>query len=297
MDSDSESRRLDNFLISSLRGVPRSHIYSLIRTGQVRVNSSRAKPKRKLCIGDVIRIPPVRTPVRSTDIEVGRLLKNAVKRVLYEDEFMMAVDKPAGITVHSGTRHNVGFIEAMRSERKDLRFIELVHRLDKDTSGVLLLAKNNRFLRELHMLWRNSSNTQQVEKFYCALVRGRLKSKRKNLVSHLEQHGRDVRASKQIARSVMTAVHRFDICTQVDIELITGKTHQARIQSMQFNHPIAGDRKYGDNEFNSVMRQFGLKRMFLHAQHIRFRHPETNQPVSIEAKLPSELSTVLDKLH
>lgn len=300
VDQGSDDRRLDNYLISILRGVPRSHIYSIIRTGQVRVNRARAKAGQRLKIGDLVRIPPVGTTEKAVPASVSPALKKAVNNIIFEDEYMVAVDKPTGITVHAGSRHNFGFIEAMRFERPDFSYIELVHRLDKDTSGILILARDKRFLRDLHTLWRRESDYSNLVKRYSALVRGRWE---KGVRTVETSHSPDTMKFKSeklpqvTSFSTFTPIKEYSSCTLVEIELHTGKTHQARRHALQIGRPIAGDRKFGSKLFNEEMRKFGLKRMFLHAHKIRMLHPVTEEFIEIECNLPSELTDVLSKLE
>ena len=296
VDQGSDDRRLDNYLISILRGVPRSHIYSIIRTGQVRVNRARAKAGQRLKIGDLVRIPPVRTTEKAVPASVSSILKKAVNNIIFEDEYMVAVDKPTGVTVHAGSRHNFGFIEAMRFERPDFSYIELVHRLDKDTSGILILARDKRFLRDLHILWRRESEYSNLVKRYSALVRGRWERGTRTIET---SHSPDTmnKLPQVTSVSTFTPIKEYSSCTLVEIELHTGKTHQARRHALQIGRPIAGDRKFGSKLFNEEMRNFGLKRMFLHAQKIRMLHPVTEEFIEIECNLPSELTDVLSKLE
>ena len=300
VDQGSDDRRLDNFLISILRGVPRSHIYSIIRTGQVRVNRARAKAGQRLKMGDLVRIPPVRTTEKAVPTSVSPILKKAINNIIFEDDYMVAVDKPTGVTVHAGSRHNLGFIEAIRFERPDLSYIELVHRLDKDTSGILILARNKRFLRDLHTLWRRESDHSNLVKRYCALIRGRWEEGDRTVET---SHSPDTmkfksdRLPQVTSVSTFSPIKEYSSCTLVEIELHTGKNHQARRHALQIGRPIAGDRKFGSKLFNEEMRIFGLKRMFLHAQKIRILHPVTKEFIEIECSLPLELTDVLNKLE
>ena len=299
IDSESDDRRLDNFLTSQLRGVPRSHIYNLIRTGQVRVNRGRAKANRRLKCGDIVRIPPVVVQDRQRDAQASSKLISAAQQVLFEDEFMLVLEKPAGIAVHSGTRHNLGLIEAIRQTRPNEPNIELVHRLDKDTSGVLVLAKNKRSLRKMQSQWRREVDASALRKEYSALLMGRWDSQSPTIVeseSALDNSATKAHQRPSVATSCFTPIRNFENCVLVEIELHTGKTHQARLHALQLGRPIAGDRKFGDREFNAKMRHFGLKRMFLHACKITMTHPFSNQAIVFEAELPPELSAVIDNL-
>ena len=299
IDADSENRRLDNFLISILQGVPHSHIYNLIRTGQVRVNSGRAKASRRLKSGDRVRVPPVITRKKELVGEISPKLKSAVQQILFEDECLIVLDKPAGIAVHSGTRHNLGLIEAMKMTRKSEPGIELVHRLDKDTSGVLVLAKNSRALRILQAQWRREGLSHSLSKHYLALLKDRWEDQSERCVetapfNQSTNSGR--RQSAAAAVSYFSPVRNFRSCTLVSIELLTGKTHQARHHALHIGQPIAGDRKYGDRDFNRQMQAMGLKRMFLHANRVSIVHPVSKQQVMFESELPADLTAVIKQL-
>ena len=299
IDADSENRRLDNFLISILQGVPHSHIYNLIRTGQVRVNSGRAKAGRRLKSGDRVRVPPVITRKKEFVGEISPKLKSAVQQILFEDECLIVLDKPAGIAVHSGTRHNFGLIEAMKMMRKNEPGIELVHRLDKDTSGVLILAKNSRSLRFLQAQWRREGDSHSLSKHYLALLKDRWEDPLERcvetaLINHSTNSGKHQSATAAV--SYFSAVRNFRSCVLVSIELLTGKTHQARQHALHIGQPIAGDRKYGDRDFNRLMQAMGLKRMFLHASRVSIIHPISKQQVMFESELPADLTAVIKQL-
>ncbi len=300
VDEQSADRRLDNFLISLLRGVPHSHVYNLIRTGQVRVNRGRAKASTRLDQGDIVRIPPVVTRNRSKPGKFSPVLERALQRVVFEDESLLVLDKPAGVAVHSGTRHNFGLIEALRQVRQDGNNIELVHRLDKDTSGVLVLAKSHRVLRHLQNQWRRDSHPTSLRKHYCALLKNhwpdagakRIESEPRKPKKKFKSHQQSVGAL-----SIFSPVRNFQQCVLVDIELHTGKTHQARQHAQEIGHPIAGDRKYGDLQFNQNMFTLGLKRMFLHASRIELIHPTSERLITVEVCLPTELTSIIDRLE
>ena len=299
IDADSENRRLDNFLISILQGVPHSHIYNLIRTGQVRVNSGRAKAGRRLKSGDRVRVPPVITRKKEFVGEISPKLKSAVQQILFEDECLIVLDKPAGIAVHSGTRHNFGLIEAMKLMRKNEPGIELVHRLDKDTSGVLVLAKNSRALRYLQAQWRREGFPHSLSKHYLALLKDRWEYPSERCVETSPvNHSTNARKRQSAAAAVsyFSPVRSFRSCVLVSIELLTGKTHQARQHALHIGQPIAGDRKYGDRDFNRQIQAIGLKRMFLHASRISIIHPISKQQVMFESELPADLTAVIKQL-
>ncbi len=297
IDDDSDQRRLDNYLITLLNDIPHSHIYNLIRTGQVRVNGGRAKPKMRLYAGDVVRVPPVRMQAERRPNSVSAELRAALERVLYEDEQLLVIDKPAGIAVHSGSKHQVGLIEALRVVRPDGEKVELVHRLDKDTSGILVLAKGKRTLRELHKLWRRDSPDILLVKTYVALLKGSLGKMYQTIESSDKHKVVSHRAPPAIGKSTFLAKEHFCNCTLAEIELHTGKTHQARQHAQQLGHPIAGDRKYGDHQFNAAMQRVGLRRMFLHAVQLRLRHPMTGAVLKLDSDLPQELAGVICKIR
>ncbi len=300
VDQDSENRRLDNFMITELRGVPRNHVYSLIRTGQVRVNSKRAKVHQRLKVGDRVRIPPVKVADRTIPANVNPDLKKAISKIIFEDESLIAVDKAAGIAVHAGTNHRLGLIEAMRMERPDLGYVELVHRLDKHTSGILLLAKNKRTLREMHsMLRRDSQHEFAMTKNYIALLKGVWRGGTREIISSdLDSvpGSNPKKMAKKSTFSTFRPTQKFEECTLVDITLHTGKTHQARRHAVAAGYPIAGDQTYGDRRFNTEMRNHGLSRMFLHAYRLTFTHPAKGNLVTLDCKLPQELIDVLENM-
>ena len=300
IDDQSAGRRLDNFLIGVLHGVPHSHVYNLIRTGQVRVNSSRAKARQRLQLGDIIRVPPVVLNSRPKAEKVSPQLHEALQRIVYEDDFILVLDKPCGVTVHSGTRHNQGLIEALRQVRDDGDRIELVHRLDKDTSGVLVLAKDHRTLRFLQSQWRRESDSDILEKNYSALLNQCWTGQQPKRIESEPQVRESKSKSKQAATgavSYFSLVRNFLDCSLVNIELHTGKTHQARQHAHQIGQTIAGDKKYGDLEFNRRMQALGLKRMFLHASQVKIIHPKNLRTITFTAQLPTELALVIEKLE
>jgi len=286
-------QRLDNYLLSALKGVPRSRIYRIVRTGEVRVNGGRAKPSTRLEEGDQVRIPPVRMDERQSPVSAeGR--EWLLERVLYEDDAILAIDKPSGLSVHAGSGVTTGLIEALRALRADLPFLELVHRLDRETSGCLLLAKSRPALTQLHSALRDGG----VEKHYLALVQGAWRGGARRVKAALARDDAGVSADDagKDAESIFTPRERYADCTLVDVELLTGRTHQARVHAAHIHHPIAGDDKYGDRMFNRHLRKFGLKRLFLHAATLRFLHPQREVTMQVEAPLPDELKQVLERL-
>lgn len=298
IDGARDGQRIDNFLVTLLKGVPRSHIYRLLRTGQVRVNKGRIKASYRLQEGDLLRLPPVATveaaPVRLSD----GLLASLGRAVLYEDEELLVLDKPAGLAVHGGTGLRYGLIEALRELRPECPHISLVHRLDRDTSGCLLVAKNRRLLPALQDLFRHHA----VEKRYLTLVRGRwrggARTVRAALTRQRLQSGERVVRTDEDGRDAetrFTPVRRLPGATLMGAVIRTGRTHQIRVHAASLGHPVAGDDKYGDDAFNEAMRRQGLKRMFLHAHRLAFSLGDRR--VEVSAELPPALEALLRRLE
>jgi len=294
-------QRIDNFLLRELKGVPRSHVYRLLRRGEVRINGRRAKPEQRLEDGDEVRLPPVRVAVPETPGRVPDALRAEVRAaVIHEDDRILALDKPSGLAVHGGSGLSFGAIEVLRADRPDSE-LELVHRLDRDTSGVLLVAKDRGSLRILHALLRDGA----VEKTYLALLKGRWVLGRKRidapLKTNLRQGGErmvKVDVAGKDAASTFKPSRSFGArATLAEIEIHTGRTHQIRVHAAFAGHPIAGDDKYGDREFNAHMRELGLRRMFLHAHCLAFTWPDTGRKCRITAPLPADLRAVVERLE
>ena len=291
-------QRIDNFLVKHLKGVPRSHVYRLLRSGQVSVNSGRKKAHDKLQAGDVLRIPPVRfseTDNEAVPENVVRLLRDSI---LYEDEGIIAINKPSGIAVHKGSGLRYGIIEAFRQIYPE-QTIELVHRLDRDTSGCLLMAKNRQILARLHELLRNEKLIH-IEKTYLALLCGEWDAGDQTIdigirkVKRSGEHMMQADADGDRAISHFKPITHFHGCTLMKVIIDTGRTHQIRVHASHTGHPIVGDSKYGDKECNQRFRKLGLKRLFLHAQ--RLYLPLT-EPITIEAPVSEELENLLQRLH
>ncbi len=302
VDEDDADQRIDNFLIRVLKGVPKSHLYRLLRTGQVRVNSRRVDATYRLHLGDRVRLPPVRRagPDRRHLESAGPARARLSPRTLLEDNVLLVIDKPAGVAAHGGSGISRGVIEQLRAERPELRFLELVHRLDRDTSGVLLLAKKRSALTNLHAQIRAGAMT----KSYLVLVRGRWSSDvehvRLPLSKYVTQAGeRRVNVSHDglPSHTVFKQARSFRGYTLLEAELITGRTHQIRVQLAHLGFPIAGDDKYGDFALNKTLARDGLKRMFLHAARVQFRHPQTDKTTVVEAPLAAALTRFLDSLE
>lgn len=295
-----EGQRIDNFLIRELKGVPKSRLYRLLRKGEVRVNKSRIKPEYKLCIGDQVRIPPVRIAEEAPDATISTNLEAVLAAsVLYEDEGLLVINKPAGLAVHGGSGINLGLIEALRLMRPQARSLELVHRLDRDTSGCVMIAKKRSMLRYLHQQLREG----HIDKRYLALVTGRWPNRRKLvsaplLKNNLQSGERMVNVSPEGKKSVteFAIVKRFELCTLVEARPITGRTHQIRVHALHAGHPLLGDVKYGDKDSCQHFRQLGLKRLFLHAASLTLQLPGDGGRIVVEAKLSDDLQGFLQAL-
>lgn len=297
---DHLDQRVDNFLLARLKGVPKSAIYRMIRKGEVRVNKGRIKPEYKLKIGDVVRVPPARTkPQANIDSFIKPALKKELEAaILYEDEGLIVLNKPSGLAVHGGSGVSLGVIEALRAMRPDQRFLELVHRLDRDTSGCLMIAKKRSVLKKLHAELRED----RMEKTYVALLWGRWKGRQHRIEAplrkfHLASGERVVRVSTEGKPSLtlFRQVQLFDQATLVEAKPVTGRTHQIRVHALHAGHPIAGDDKYLRREQNEQFVNVGLKRLFLHAARLEIDLGEGGKH-KFEAPLPSELKTVLHNL-
>jgi 23S rRNA pseudouridine955/2504/2580 synthase len=285
---DDAGQRIDNYLLARLKGVPKSHIYRILRSGEVRINSKRADASQKVVAGDHIRIPPVRVAERGTP-EPAPHFKLPV---LYEDEQLLAIDKPAGIAVHGGSGVAHGVIESLRSMRPGAKFLELVHRLDRETSGVLLLAKKRSSLTLLHEMMR----TRSMDKRYLVGVAGRFRNERQRvrlaLAKRVTKEGEkrvSVAEEGQESETIFHLVERSPEFSLLEAELLTGRTHQIRVHLAHLDHPVLGDDKYGDFELNRRLRKEGLKRMFLHAAKLSFEHPASGARVELAAPLPPDL--------
>lgn len=296
---ESAGQRLDNFLFRHLKGVPKSRVYRMLRGGESRVNGQRAEPSRRLAPGDEVRIPPVRTALPE---QAGqpRIARSLLDRILYRDEALLILDKPAGQAVHGGSGVSLGIIEQLRAELPEEPFMELVHRLDKETSGVLVIALKRAALVELHRMLRDG----EVAKTYLALATGAwrdaLRNVRLPLRKYLTGEGERrvaVHADGQAAHTVFRLMRRHPGYSLLEAELKTGRTHQIRVHLAALGHPIAGDDKYGDAESNRCSKKQGLRRMFLHAARLAFRHPVSGAPLRIEAPLPEDLERFLQGLE
>ncbi|WP_291972345.1 23S rRNA pseudouridine(955/2504/2580) synthase RluC [Candidatus Symbiopectobacterium sp.] len=302
VSADEAGQRIDNFLLARLKGVPKSMIYRILRKGEVRVNKKRTKPEYKLLDGDVVRVPPVRVAERDEPAVSASLDKVAALAdcILYEDDSLIVLNKPSGTAVHGGSGLSFGVIGGLRALRPEARFLELVHRLDRDTSGVLLVAKKRSALRALHEQLR----LKGMQKNYLALVRGQWQSHCKvvqaPLLKNILQSGeRVVRVSSEgkPSETRFKVEERFEQATLVRASPVTGRTHQIRVHTLHAGHPIAFDDRYGDREFDRQLAATGLSRLFLHAQSLSFEHPATGEMMRVEAPLDGALRHCLQVLR
>jgi 23S rRNA pseudouridine955/2504/2580 synthase len=293
-------QRIDNFLIRICKGVPKSHIYRVLRSGEVRVNKGRIDQTYRLREGDIVRIPPVRLAERSTAAVPGTEFA-----ILFEDSHLLIIDKPAGTAVHGGSGVSYGVIEQLRASRPDAKFLELVHRLDRETSGVLLLAKRRSALTNLHEQIREG----EIDKRYLALVHGDWKNQRQHvklpLFKYTTPEGERrvrVQSDGMASHTVFSLLRKYDEYALLEAELKTGRTHQIRVHLASSGFPIAGDDKYGDFALNRALQKaegtrVALKRMFLHAFQVTFIHPDTGNPMTLKASLPADCERFLRSLE
>ena len=295
VDEESAGQRLDNFLIRHLKGVPKTHVYRIIRSGEVRVNKGRASADTRIESGDVVRLPPVRISDKVAE-KAARPAPGREFPLLLEDDALMAIDKPAGVAVHGGSGVSFGVIEQLRQARPLAKLLELVHRLDRETSGILLVAKKRSALKHVQDQFRE----RETGKTYLALVQGQWPEKLKVIDSALHKFllpdgERRVRVTSNDDPDGMRSItlvkvaERWDACSLLEVTIKTGRTHQIRVHLASQGHPIAGDDKYGDFEWNKALQKQGLKRMFLHAWRLQFTHPATGKRVELMSNLPPEL--------
>jgi 23S rRNA pseudouridine955/2504/2580 synthase len=281
-------QRIDNWLLARLKGVPKSRIYRILRSGEVRINSQRADASRKLLAGDRVRIPPVRVAERDEAIPAPHFKLP----ILFEDDHLLAIDKPAGLAVHGGSGIAHGVIESLRSMRPDARFLELVHRLDRETSGVLMVAKRRSALVALHEAMRG----HDIDKRYLVGVKGRFRNELQRVKVGLEKRTTaagekhvSVSEGGQSSETVFRRLARGEQHSFLEAQLLTGRTHQIRVHLAYLKHPVLGDDKYGDFELNKALRKSTLKRMFLHAASLTLAHPATGETLRLESPLPEDL--------
>ena len=295
VDEESAGQRLDNFLIRHLKGVPKTHVYRIIRSGEVRVNKGRASADTRIESGDVVRLPPVRISDKVAE-KAARPAPGREFPLLLEDDALMAIDKPAGVAVHGGSGVSFGIIEQLRQARPQAKLLELVHRLDRETSGILLVAKKRSALKHLQDQFRE----RETGKTYLALVQGNWPEKLKVIDSSLHKYllpdgERRVKVTSNDDPDGMRSItlvkvaQRLEGCTLLEVTIKTGRTHQIRVHLASQGHPIAGDDKYGDFEWNKALNKQGLKRMFLHAWRLQFTHPTSGKRIELKSNLPPEL--------
>lgn len=303
ISEEDEGQRIDNFLLAKLKGVPKSLIYRVLRKGEVRVNKGRIKPEYKLQTGDIVRVPPIRVAEKAQQAPVSSKLNKVAQleqQIIFEDDCLLVLNKPSSIAVHGGSGLSFGVIEGLRALRPEARFLELVHRLDRDTSGILLVAKKRSALRSLHEQLR----VKTVQKDYLALVRGQWQSHVKVvqaplLKNELASGERIVKVSEQgrPSETRFAVEERYTNATLIKASPVTGRTHQIRVHTQYVGHPIALDDKYGDKEFDQQMSELGLNRLFLHAASIRFEHPKTGETLRLNAPLDDKMKGILKKLR
>lgn len=296
-DANAE-QRLDNFLITYLKGVPKTRIYRMVRKGEVRINKGRVEVSYKLALGDIVRIPPVRVTEKNDDIIIVQpTLKYSLENhILFEDDGFIVLNKPSGFAVHGGSGISSGVIEALRQIRPQQKFLELVHRLDKETSGCLLIAKKRSILKILHELFRGSG----VQKTYLALLAGQFQRKKQLVDVPLLKHANNdlermvtVSQAGKSAETLFTRLQKYQDVTLVHAAPKTGRTHQIRVHAAWLGHPIVGDTRYGDDTANKAFKQRGYKRLFLHAEQLQFAHPVNGQALHFTAPLPDDLQVLL----
>jgi 23S rRNA pseudouridine955/2504/2580 synthase len=311
VDEASEGQRIDNFLAKTLKGVPKSHIYRILRSGEVRVNKGRIDASYKLLIGDIVRVPPIRVATAEKPIVNIPATTVLESTIIFEDDALLVIDKPAGFAVHGGSGVSRGVIEQLRMERPKAKFLELVHRLDRETSGVLMLAKKRASLVALHEMIRNN----QTDKRYLMLVVGEWLDKKKRVTLDLQKYvlpngerrvnvvtdkSKDKYDQAQHSETIFHLKKSYAGFTLLEAQLVTGRTHQLRVQLAHLGFPIVGDDKYGDFALNKALQKKGLKRMFLHSAETNIAHPVSHEKLKLLAALPIALQkftqTLQDKI-
>jgi len=298
IDEEDAGQRIDNYLVRILKGVPKSHVYRILRSGEVRVNKGRVDAAYRLAPGDTVRLPPVRTASREA---AQAFVPEGHFPVVYEDDALLVIDKPAGVAVHGGSGVSFGVIEQLRRARPEARYLELVHRLDRETSGLLMIAKKRSALVKLHEMIRNDV----PQKRYFALVLGQWPDKLRHVKLplfkwHTPEGEKRVRVQEeggQYAHTIFSVLERYRGFTLVEAWLKTGRTHQIRVHTQANGCPIAGDERYGDFARNKTLVRDGLKRMFLHAHSLKLPHPLTGEPLELSAPLPKELAAFTARLE
>jgi 23S rRNA pseudouridine955/2504/2580 synthase len=285
---ESEGQRIDNFLLRQLKGVPKSHVYRVLRSGEVRVNSGRIQPEYRLKVGDRVRVPPVRVSASRPKL----VLKPISFPLIHEDPSLLVIDKPSGTAVHGGSGVSHGVIESLRAARPEAKMLELAHRLDRDTSGLLVVAKKRSALVELHRMLREG----EVEKIYMAVVKGAWQGGKRELRESLHKYV-NARGERRVSvhdggQTAVTRVKPLKVGAQfslLELRLMTGRTHQIRVHLAHAGHPVLGDGKYGDFELNRALARQGVKRLFLHARRLAFAHPAGGEALRLDAPLPADM--------
>lgn len=291
-------QRLDNYLVRHCKGVPKSHLYRILRSGEVRVNSRRVEAVYRLQAGDTVRIPPIRVAERAEDEVVAVAKQRVDLPILFEDEAFLAINKPEGVAVHGGSGVSFGVIEALRKQRPQAKFLELAHRLDRETSGILLVGKKRLALTALHDMFReHGQGGQGADKRYLVLVRGgwmnEIQNVRLPLHKYLTEGGErrvSVHAEGKPSHTVFRLLARWQSASLLEAQLKTGRTHQIRVHLAHLGFPILGDEKYGDFPLNKQLKKDVLKRMALHAWRMSFRHPLSGAPLDLRAPMPRALA-------
>lgn len=290
---EAAAQRIDNFLLRHLKGVPKSHVYRVLRSGEVRVNSGRVKPEYRLQPGDRVRVPPIRVSQRQTTNA-----KPAEFPVVHEDGALLVVDKPAGVAVHGGSGVSYGVIESLRASRPQAKYLELAHRLDRDTSGLLMVALKRGALVELHRMLREG----EVEKVYLAVAKGAWEGGPRELRESLHKYV-DAKGERRVAvrEGGMKAVTRVRVLKSsadfslLEVRLLTGRTHQIRVHLAHAGHPVLGDGKYGDFALNHALEREGVRRLFLHASRLALLHPVTGEKLELRSALPADIKQFVDQ--
>jgi 23S rRNA pseudouridine955/2504/2580 synthase len=289
---EAAAQRIDNFLLRHLKGVPKSHVYRVLRSGEVRVNSGRVKPEYRLRPGDRVRVPPIRISEKK-----GPAPKPLEFPVVHEDGALLVVDKPTGVAVHGGSGVSFGVIESLRASRPQAKALELAHRLDRDTSGLLIVAKKRSALVELHRMLRGG----ELEKLYLAVTKGRWEGTGRELRESLHKYV-DAKGERRVAvhengMVAITQVRRLEAnedFSLLEVRLMTGRTHQIRVHLAHAGHPVLGDDKYGDFELNRRLAKTGVRRLFLHASRLAFSHPLTKEKLELRSPLPADMKAFVD---
>jgi 23S rRNA pseudouridine955/2504/2580 synthase len=287
------AQRIDNFLLRILKGVPKSHVYRVLRSGEVRVNSGRIKPEYRLQLGDRIRVPPIRIAGKKP-----QTAKPLGLPVVFEDASLIVIDKPSGVAVHGGSGVSFGVIESLRAERPEAKFLELAHRLDRDTSGLLIVAKKRSALVELHRMLREG----EVEKIYLAIAKGVPAQGefdiRESLHKYVTSQGERrvaVREDGKAAATKVRVLKRGEATSLLELRLLTGRTHQIRVHLAHAGHPVLGDDKYGDFPLNRALAKQGVRRLMLHAARLSFKHPSSGAALAFEALVPDEMKSCIEE--